>query len=131
MPIKKITDFQQRLSGPNILLSAAPDSGDKTDLMPEMSVHYAEMSPGEEVRPHTHNRVEVYLFLTGRARVMTGDEIEEVTTGDVAIAPIDIPHGIKVIGNEPLRFYAFNSPPASTCPMKEAPEEVLWKWNQR
>ena len=62
---------------------------------------------------------------------MTGDEIEEVSTGDVAIAPIGTPHGIKVIGNEPLRFYAFNSPPASTCPMKEAPEEVLRKWNQR
>jgi len=131
MPIKKITDFQNRLSGPNILLSAAPDSGGKTDLMPEMSVHYNELKPGAEVRPHTHNRVEVYLFLTGRARVMTGDEIEEVTTGDVAIAPIGTPHGIKVVGNEPLRFYAFNSPPASTCPMEEAPEEVLWKWNQR
>ena len=130
MPIKKITDFQKKLSGSNILLSAAPDSDGIMDLMPEMSVHYNEMQPGIEVRPHTHNRVEVYLFLTGRAKVMAGDEIEEVTTGDVAIAPIGTPHGIKVIGNEPLRFYSFNSPPASTCPMKEAPEEVLWKWNQ-
>ena len=90
MPIKKITDFQKQLTGPNILLSAAPGSDSQKDLMPEMSVHYNEMKPGEEVRPHTHNRVEVYLFLTGRAKVMTGDEIEEVTTGDVAIAPIGI-----------------------------------------
>ncbi len=130
MPIKKITDFQKQLSGPNILLSEAPGSDGKKDLMPEMSVHYAEMKPGQEVRPHTHNRVEAYLFLTGRAKVMTGDEIEEVTTGDVAIAPIGTPHGIKVIGSEPLRFFAFNAPPSSTCPMKDAPEEVLWKWNQ-
>ena len=130
MPIKKITDFQKQLTGPNILLSATPGGDGTKDGIPEMSVHYAEMKPGDEVRPHTHNRVEVYLFLTGRAKVMTGDEIEEVTTGDVAIAPIGTPHGIKVIGSEPLRFYAFNAPPASTCPMQEAPEEVLWKWNQ-
>ena len=130
MPIKKITDFQNQMTGKNILLSAAPGGDGTHDLMPEMSVHYNEMQPGDEVRPHTHNRVEIYLFLTGRAKVMTGDEIEEVTTGDVAIAPIGTPHGLKVIGSDPLRFYAFNAPPASTCPMNEAPEEVLWKWSQ-
>ena len=121
-------DFKYLMTGKSILLSAAQNSDGTTDGVPEMSVHYTELEPGEEVRPHTHNRVEVYLFLTGRARVMTGDEIEDVTTGDIAMAPIGTPHGIKVIGNEPLRFYAFNSPPASTCPMKEAPEEILWKW---
>jgi mannose-6-phosphate isomerase-like protein (cupin superfamily) len=60
---------------------------------------------------------------------MTGEEIQEVTTGDVAIAPVGTPHAIRVIGNEPLRFYAFNSPPASSCPIVSAPEEYLWKWN--
>ena len=130
MPIKKFADFKEMMKGGNILLSAATEGDGTTDGIPEMSVHYVEMEPGGEVTPHVHNRVEVYLFLTGRAKVMTGDEIEEVTTGDVAMAPIGTPHGIKVIGSEPLRFYAFNSPPASTCPMKDAPEEVLWKWNQ-
>ena len=129
MPIKKLSDFQKALAGPNILLSSQPDDP-KLDLTPEMSIHYNEMKPGSEVRPHVHNRVEAYLFLTGRAKVMTGDQIEEVTTGDVAIAPIGTPHGIKVIGNEPLRFYSFNAPPASTCPMTPAAEEVLWKWDR-
>ena len=131
MPIKKITDFKEQMKGPNILLTADPESDGKVNLMPEMSVHYLELEPGGEVRPHVHNRVEAYLFLTGRAKVMTGDEIEEVTTGDVAFAPIGVPHAIKVIGTEPLRFYAFNAPPSSTCPMKDAPEEVLWKWNKK
>jgi len=131
MPIQKITDFKSRMTGPNILLTADP-MGDGTQAeLSEMSAHYNEMAPGGEVRPHVHNRVEIYLFLTGRARVMTGGQVEEVSTGDVAIAPIGTPHAIKVIGSEPLRFYAFNSPPASSCPMKEAPEEALWKWNQR
>jgi len=127
MPIKKINEFQNQMTGPNILLSANPDG---SDLMPQMSVHYITMQPGETVTPHVHDRVEVYLFLSGSARVMTGDEIKEVSTGDVAIAPIGTPHGIKVQGSEPLLFFAFNSPPSSTCPMKEAPEEVIRKFEQ-
>ena len=128
MPISKLIEFKNMMTGPNILLSAENGSDGKIDGISEMSVHYVEMQPGEEVRPHIHNRVETYIFLTGRARVMTGSEIEDVTTGDIAMAPIGTPHGIKVIGNEPLRFYAFNSPPASSCPMQEASEEVLCKW---
>jgi len=127
MPIRKITDFIQCLKKGTVLLSAGQDG--VTDAVPEMSVTYVELQPGQEIKPHTHNRAEAYLFLTGRAKVMTGEEIQEVTTGDVAIAPVGTPHAIKVIGNEPLRFYAFNSPPASSCSMTGAPEEYLWKWN--
>ncbi len=128
MPIQKFGDFTQSMSGNAAFLSAAEDG--KSNLMPEASVHYIEMQPGDEVKPHVHNRVEAYVFLTGRAKVMAGETIAEVTTGDVLIAPIGTPHALKVIGNEPLRFYAFNSPPASSTPMAPAPEEVLWKWRQ-
>lgn len=130
MPIQKLTDFKERMTGEMILLSAAPGSDGKTDGVPQMSVHYVEMEPGREVRPHVHPRAEAYVFLTGRAIVMTGEEIAEVTTGDVAIAPVGVPHAIKVIGSEPLRYYSFNAPPASTCPMAVAPEEVLWRWKR-
>ena len=130
MPIKKFADFTERLKDGNILLSASPDSDGTRDGIPEMSAHYMEMQPGDEINPHIHNRVEIYLFLTGRALVMSGEETAEVTTGDVALAPIGIPHAIRVIGSDPLRFYAFNAPPASTCPKVDAPEEYLWKWKQ-
>ena len=83
MPIKKISDFIQQMTGSTILLSASEGSGGSVDGIPEMSVTYVELKPGEEVNPHTHNRAEVYVFLTGRAKVMTGAEITEVTTGDV------------------------------------------------
>lgn len=128
MPIQKFGDFTRNMSGNAAFLSAAADG--KSNLVPECSVHYTEMKPGDEVKPHTHNRVEVYVFLTGRAKAMAGETITEVTTGDVLIAPIGTPHALKVIGNEPLRYYAFNSPPASSAPMVPAPEEVLWRWNQ-
>ena len=128
MPIRKIGEFTKNLQKGSAFLSAGPDG--KTDLIPEASVSYIEMPPGGEVKPHIHNRVEVYVFLTGRALAMAGDTITEVSTGDVLIAPIGTPHALRVIGAEPLRYYAFNAPPASTCPMISAPEEVLWKWNQ-
>lgn len=126
MPIQSIAEFIRRMTGQNILLSAGP--GESTDLTKELSVHFMQLAPGEEVRPHTHTRVETYVFLTGRAKVMTGDEIRECTTGDVAIAPSGVPHGIKVIGADPVRLYAVNAPAASTSPMRQAPEEILWKW---
>ena len=129
MPILKFSEFTASMKGNSAFLSAASDG--KSDLVPQASVSYIEMKPGDEVKPHTHNRVEMYVFLTGRAQAMAGDTITEVATGDVLIAPIGAPHALKVIGNEPLRYYAFNAPPASTCPMVLAPEEVLWRWNQR
>ncbi len=130
MAIFKLPEFRDTMTGGNIMLSAKPGSDGKVDGLPGMSVNYVEMEPGNEVRPHVHARTEVYVFLTGRAIVMAGEDLREVTTGDVAIAPEGEAHAIKVIGNEPLRFYAFNNPPASTCPMQDAPEEDLWKWQQ-
>jgi len=128
MSILKFGEFTTTMQGNSVFLSAAPDG--KSNLVPQASVSYIEMKPGTEVKPHTHERVEMYVFLTGRAQAMAGEAITEVTTGDVLIAPIGTPHALKVIGNEPLRYYAFNAPPASTCPMVPAPEEVLWRWNQ-
>jgi mannose-6-phosphate isomerase-like protein (cupin superfamily) len=128
MPIQKFAEFTAAMQGNSVFLSAAPDG--KSNLCPEASVSFIEMQPGGEVKPHTHDRVEMYLFLTGRAKALAGNEIKEVTTGDVLIAPIGAPHALKVIGSDPLRYYAFNAPPASTCPMVPAPEEVLWRWNQ-
>ena len=81
MPIQKITDFIHNMKGNSVLLSAVKGSNGTIDGIPEMSVTYVELQPGEEVKPHTHNRAEVYVFLTGRAKVMTGSEIKEVTTG--------------------------------------------------
>jgi len=129
MPILKFAEFTKNMTGNAAILSAAADG--KSDLCPQLSAAYIEMKPGDEVKPHTHNRVESYLFLTGRAKALCGEVITEVTTGDVLIAPIGTPHALKVIGNEPLRYYAFNAPPASTCPMVPAPEEVLWRWTKQ
>jgi quercetin dioxygenase-like cupin family protein len=119
MPIKKIDEFKKQLVNGMIMLS-----GD----IPQMSAAYIEFPAGKIVKPHTHDRVEAYLVLKGRAKMMAGDEIKMVTTGDLLIAPIGTPHGIEVLGDEPFVFYAFNAPPAATCPAIDAPEDVQKKF---
>ena len=126
MPIKKISEFKKLMKGDSIFLSAAPDG--LHDAIPEMSIHYNQRKPGDEVKPHLHNRVEVYVFVSGKALVMAGEDVALVSTGDVAIAPIGISHAIKVIGPEPLGYFACNSPPSSLHPMLDAPKEIVEKW---
>jgi mannose-6-phosphate isomerase-like protein (cupin superfamily) len=126
MPIKKIAEFKKLLKNDSVLLSAAPDG--VHDAIPEMSTHYNEKKPGDEVKPHFHNRVEVYLFVSGKALAMAGEDVALVSTGDVAIAPIGVSHAIKVIGSEPLGYFALNSPPSSMHPMLDAPKEIVEKW---
>ncbi len=126
MGIKKMSDFKRLMKGNSILLSATPDGSH--DAIPEMSTHYNERKPGEEVKPHYHNRVEVYVFVSGKALVMAGEDLALVSTGDVAIAPVGVSHAIKVIGSEPLGYFACNSPPSSLHPMLDAPKEIVEKW---
>jgi mannose-6-phosphate isomerase-like protein (cupin superfamily) len=126
MPIKKIAEFKKLLKNDSVLLSAAPDGF--RDAIPEMSTHYNEKEPGDEVKPHYHNRVEVYVFVSGKALAMAGEDIALVSMGDVAIAPIGVSHAIKVIGSEPLGYFGLNSPPASMHPMLDAPKEIVEEW---
>ena len=64
MAIKKIAVFKKLMKGSSIMLSATPDGSH--DAIPEMSTHYNERKPGDEVHPHFHNRVEVYVFIAGK-----------------------------------------------------------------
>ena len=128
MWIQKIDEFKGRLSQGTAFLSAAPDG--TSDGIPEMSTHYNERPAGAEIPPHTHDRAEVWVFMSGRAITMSGNEIREVTAGDVALTPSGTPHALQVIGSEPLRYYAFNAPPASSSPMVDAPVEAVVRWNK-
>jgi mannose-6-phosphate isomerase-like protein (cupin superfamily) len=131
MPIRKINEFTEAMTEGNILLTGESLAAGEKNAIPELSINYVVMNPGQEVKPHTHRRTEAYIILTGRAMVMCGHDIMEATTGDVVIAPTGTPHAIMVLGNERLRFYAVNSPPAETAPVEPALEEYLWKWKRK
>lgn len=128
MTILKFQNFSKHLKKGSLLLSAGADG--TTDAFEEFSINDIERKPGEKVRPHTHDRTEIYVFFGGKAVMMAGDEIEEVSAGDVALAPVGTSHALRVIGPEPLRYDAFNVPPSSKHLMVDAPEEVLRRWKQ-
>ena len=122
MPIRTIAEMKANKAGENILLprSASCSPNDMT----EVSLGYSEVPPGGTIRAHTHNRLEVYIVVSGQARMMAGDDIREVSAGDVLIAPSGAAHAVRVIGDQPLVYYALNSPPAATEPMQDAPAEM-------
>ncbi|WP_455542763.1 cupin domain-containing protein [Intestinibacter sp.] len=61
---------------------------------------------GASVGLHEHTQdYEVYYILSGKGKVLDGDEIVEVSQGDVVYA-IDTKHYIENIGDEDLVFLA-------------------------
>jgi quercetin dioxygenase-like cupin family protein len=66
--------------------------------------------------PNHTNLVEHEQYvLGGKARVGIGDDIFEVTQGDVVYIPAGTPHWYQTIGNEPFEFL---------CMVPNAPDET-------
>ena len=59
--------------------------------------------PGEGPAPHTHPYAEVLIVLEGTARATIGDDVVEVTAGDIVVIPPDVVHGFVNIGAGRLR----------------------------
>jgi mannose-6-phosphate isomerase-like protein (cupin superfamily) len=119
--------MKQKKNGECIVFPQPSDVSRNSDV--GMSIGYMEVPPGGSIGAHTHDRLEAYIIVSGRAKMMAGDEIKAVSAGDVLIAPVGTPHAIEVLGSDPLVFYALNSPPVETCPMVDAPEAVKKKFS--
>ena len=51
--------------------------------------------PGQEQKVHAHEGADkFYLVLSGRARIVVGDESRDVAAGDLVVAPAGISHGV-------------------------------------
>ena len=51
--------------------------------------------PGQTQRVHTHAGADkFYLVVSGRARMLVGEESREAGPGTVVWAPADVPHGV-------------------------------------
>jgi quercetin dioxygenase-like cupin family protein len=51
--------------------------------------------PGQSQKTHVHTGSDkFYLVLSGKARMIVGDEMREVGPGTVVWAPADVPHGV-------------------------------------
>jgi mannose-6-phosphate isomerase-like protein (cupin superfamily) len=54
---------------------------------------------------------EVWYFLGGSGEVWVGGETTRVTAGSTVIIPTGSPFQFRTLGDEPLRFLCFTSPP--------------------
>ena len=66
-----------------------------------------ELQPGESIGYHVHeNETEMFYFMEGTAQVQDDDAVAELHAGDALATPNGHGHGVKNIGDTPLRFVA-------------------------
>jgi quercetin dioxygenase-like cupin family protein len=68
-----------------------------------------ELEPGAALATHTDSAEEVLLVLEGEGEAHVGDERSLVRAGQIAIVPAMAPHGVRNVGETPLRVLGFFS----------------------
>lgn len=68
--------------------------------------------PGQSQKVHVHaGSDKFYLVISGKARIMVGDETREVGPGTVVWAPADLPHGVAQALERTVMLVAIAPPP--------------------
>jgi quercetin dioxygenase-like cupin family protein len=73
----------------------------------DTAVVYLEFAPGGELAVHTDSAEELLLVLEGTAEGLVGDETARLETGDLAVVPALVRHGLRNIGAGTLRVIGF------------------------
>jgi quercetin dioxygenase-like cupin family protein len=70
--------------------------------------------PGQSQKVHVHvGSDKFYLVVSGKARMIVGDETREVGPGTVVWAPADRPHGVEQALERTVMLVAIAPPPGS------------------
>lgn len=78
---------------------------------PELSITLLEILPGVEIPIHTHEKeVDTIFILEGEAEVFLNHVWQKVKKGDIIVVPSKETHGVRVIGEVPLRCYIVHAP---------------------
>lgn len=68
--------------------------------------------PGQTQAVHRHAGADKFYFLvTGKARMVVGDEERIAVAGDLVWAPADLPHGVIEALEETVMLVAMSPPP--------------------
>jgi quercetin dioxygenase-like cupin family protein len=65
-----------------------------------------DVEPGRRLPRHTDSVEETIVVLSGAAEVLVGDEAARVPAGGLAVVPAGVPHEVRNLGRERLRFVA-------------------------
>lgn len=71
------------------------------------AVVYFEVQPGDYLPTHTDSAEEVLYITAGEGEAHLGGDRARVRTGDLAVIPAMVPHGIANTGDEPLKVVGF------------------------
>jgi len=71
---------------------------------PHFAMRKFSIQPGGNMPLHTNKVEHEQYVLRGKARVRLGEEILEVTAGDIVFIPADLPHYYVNISEEPFEF---------------------------
>jgi mannose-6-phosphate isomerase-like protein (cupin superfamily) len=104
---RNITDVYQTKDGSQI--SELMHPGVQGNV--KQSLAEAVVSPGQKTVLHKHvSTEEIYYILEGRGYVNVGDEVKEVSAGDVILIPPGSHHNIENKADQDLRFLCCCSP---------------------
>jgi mannose-6-phosphate isomerase-like protein (cupin superfamily) len=83
---------------------------------------------GVVIGEHVHSRTEeIYFIVSGRGEMRVGDEVREVSAGQVVLTPLHERHSFRPLGDEPVELIVSEMlPPAITSvlpPHRPAVEE--------
>ncbi|MFC4950589.1 cupin domain-containing protein [Pseudonocardia sp. GCM10023141] len=69
----------------------------------DTSVWMVEIDPGTPANPHELTREEVFVVLSGHARVQLAGHEHEAAPGDAIVVPPNTPFALSAAGADPLR----------------------------
>jgi quercetin dioxygenase-like cupin family protein len=68
--------------------------------------------PGQSQRVHVHSGADkFYLIVTGKARMVVGNDTRDVGSGTLVWAPADVPHGVVEALERTVMLVAIAPPP--------------------
>jgi quercetin dioxygenase-like cupin family protein len=94
----------------------AKDKAAKADLFSgrHLFVGLNCFEPGQSQKVHVHaGSDKFYLVVSGKARMIVGDETRDVGEGTIVWAPADLPHGVAQALERTIMLVAIAPPPAS------------------
>jgi len=69
---------------------------------------------GDLDRQQPHNEDEIYVVMSGRASFTAGDDVRDVSPGDVLFVPAGVPHRFHDIAQDLQLMVVFAPPETST-----------------
>jgi oxalate decarboxylase/phosphoglucose isomerase-like protein (cupin superfamily) len=100
-----------------------PDRGEKILIdrteTETVALGYVSVDNGKSTHTGLHDdEEEIYVILKGRARLVIGDEMQEVGPGDVAYVPRNYKHYMTCISDEKLEYLYFANWPDDLPPAR-------------